>query len=167
MSDLYFSSRELMQCIDQLLLEFPELSDDDELRLDTLEGATSLDEILAQVVDKAMQAKALAEAVKSRIADLNERRSRFLRQEQSMRNLVLRIMDRADITKVMLTEATLSVRAAQPKAIITDALVIPDQFMRLKKEPDMKPILDALKGGQHIEGAVLSNGSASLTIRIK
>ena len=165
--NVHFSSRELMQMIDRLLLDFPELADDDELKLDTFEGQTDFNEILAQIIEKALSAKAWALAVKNRMDDLSTRRARFQRQEEAMRSLAMRIMDRADITKVQLTEATLSVRQAQSKAIITDETKLPDKFMQVKKTPQMKPILDALKSGQDVEGAALSNGAPSLAIRTK
>ena len=165
--NIHLSSRELMQCVDQMLLEYPELADDEELRLNTFEGETNFNDVLAAITDKALDARSRANAVKDRIGDLSERRSRFLRQEHMMRSLALRIMDRADVTKAQLIEATLSIRQAQPKAIITDETSVPDQFMQVKKSPDMKPILAALKNGQNVEGAVLSNGAPSLTIRTK
>ncbi len=102
--NIHLSARELQQHIELLLHDFPELAEDEELRLDMIEGETELDKFLAQVVEKSIEARTMADAIKSRIDSLNERRSRFLRQEAAFRELGLKIMQRADINKVQLTE---------------------------------------------------------------
>lgn len=167
MNTLYVQTVELQQHIDALLREYPELLDDEELRLDSLVGETDLTNILALVVERILDAEAMEEAIKTRVASLNERKSRFQRQGAALRSLVLRIMERAELSRLPLTEATLSVRAGQIGVKILDDELVPESFMRIKKEPDKTAILDALKAGKIVSGASLSNGTPSLTIRTK
>jgi phage host-nuclease inhibitor protein Gam len=76
-------------------------------------------------------------------------------------------MDAMGTVKLSLTVATITMSEGREKAIISDENMLPDAYMRIKKEPDKTAILDALKAGQAVPGAVLSNGGRTLTVRQK
>ena len=66
-------------------------------------------------------------------------------------------MNTAELKRAELPEATLSVRSGQPKVLIINEQEIPDEYMRIKKEPDKTRIKAALSGNQNVPGAALSN----------
>ena len=163
----FIKARELEQHIDLLMREHPELADDEELRLDVLEGETSLDEVLTGVVGRCMEAESMASAIKLRIDSLNERKSRFSRQRDFWRSLILRIMQTAELQKLPLPEATLSVTKGRLTVIVDDEEELPLKFQNIKVTANKKLILDELKAGGSVEGCSLSNGPPTLTIRTK
>ena len=157
----------LRQQIDALMLEYPQLADDEQLRVDTIEGETELFDLLGTILQDILAAKAMQTAIGERIKDLNARKERFGWREDACRKLAHRLMDLAHLRKVQLTEATFSVRASPARCIITDESSLPDKFMRIKKEPNLAVIKDALKTGVDVKGATLSNQPDTIAILTK
>ena len=152
--------------IAELLITHPELADDEELRADTFEGETDLHNVLTKLVSMAMDAASFAEAIKARGDDLAERRKRFTNKEASIRGLIQSILERANLPKVQLLEATLSIRQIAPSPIVTDADLLPDTCVKIERKPDMAAIKEAMSTGE-VPGIAMSNGKTSLTIRTK
>lgn len=155
--------------IDALLIDYPELTEDETLRADMIEGSTDAMKILGRVVEHMQEAEAMAAAVAKRVADLSSRQESFNRKGDAMRKLALRIMNAANLRKMHLPEATLSIRAVAPSIVITDATQLPEEFTVTKTEtrPDRQKIKEALQEGKIIPGACLSNGSETLSVRSK
>jgi hypothetical protein len=97
---------------------------------------------------------------------LKARKFRFDRREQAMRALAMKLLYAADVEKMMLPEATYSMRTVPPSVIILDENQLPDAACRFKREPDKVAIKQMLEVGD-VPGATLSNGSRTLSIRIK
>lgn len=97
--------------------------------------------------------------------EMSERRDRYGRQQEAARDGIFRIMQAAELTKLELPEATLSVRPGAVRVVITDEADLPDSFVRVKREADKAAIKDALKAGQFVPGAALSNGGPTLHVR--
>lgn len=157
----------LNQQIDALLLEYPELADDADFRHDVFEGETALDYVLSKLVNTSLDAATMADAIKARKTELGERQSRFERKDEAARKLILSVMERAELSKIQLTEATLSMRQLPPSPIVTDATALPDNCVRIERKPDMKAIKAEIEGGRDVQGVAMSNGRPSLTIRTK
>ena len=155
------------QEIARLLLLYPELEADDVLRADMIEGCTSVHDFLSKVVRLIGETEATAEGTAHYQKEVGERKARLERRAEAYRVLAYRIMNDAKLRKVELPEATLSVRATGPKVIITDEAALPDICIKIKREPDKTAIKESLASGQHVPGAELSNGSETLSIRIK
>jgi hypothetical protein len=160
---------------DQLRLEIetfirnnPELEEDDVLRADMLEGATDIKEALALLFRKADDRKLLADAVTLRIDELIERRLRFTHSVEVTRELILKLLQAANLKKVELAEATLSQRATQPQIIGTvDPDLLPNDLVRTKREANRTAVREALLAGRVIPGLSLSNAAPSLMIKSK
>lgn len=150
-----------------LVKDFPELIEDEESWLLAIESETDLDAILTRIVRQIEDAKALQDGTAERLTELQERKQRFARRIESLRTLAFKMMDAAGLPKKELPEATLSIRAGQPKLIEGDADLLPDELCKISREPDRMKIKDALKAGQTIPGFQLSNSQPSLSIRIK
>ena len=144
--------------ITALLLANSELADDEVLREDMIEGTTTTFEFLSKIVRMIGDNTTLADATCDYIAELQARRDRFTRRNDALRSFIFKIMSSADLQKVQLPEATLSIRTGQPKVILTgDDVWLPDAYVRIKREPNKTAIKDALLSGAVIPGATLSN----------
>lgn len=157
----------IKQQVENLKLAFPDLLDEDDDWQLALESETDVKEYLRTVERKREDAEALEEALATTIEALRQRKARFERREQAMRALLFAAMQWADLRKVELPEATLSVRDGVPKVLITDESQIPDEFMRIRKEPDKIKIKEALNGFAEVPGAAMSNIEPVLAVRVK
>jgi hypothetical protein len=157
----------VQQQISNLLLQFPELQEDEQLRADMIEGETDAHEFLRVIERKRQDACVLANAIGNHIGELKLRLDRFERREEAMRALAFKIMNVADLKKLELPEATLSIRNGTQKVLITNEAHIPDDLCRIKREPNKTAIKDWLMAGNPVPGAELSNAEPSLSIRTK
>lgn len=163
-NNIYLDTLELRQQIDALLIAFPELQEDEILRADTFEAETNLNAILEKLVGMAGDAGAMVEAIKMRAAAITDRKKRFERREEAMRALVQKIMERANLNKVQLPEATLSISFRKPAIIVTDEAALPDEYCRFVRLPDMKKLHEATTLPA---GCSMSNGKNVLSVRTK
>lgn len=152
--------------ITALLLQFPELDEDEILRSDMIEGETQAFAFLSQIVRKIGSNKAMIEGTNAYVGELQERVARLDRRDHALRVLIQKIMNAADIRKAELPEATVSIRAGTPKVVIVNEHEIPRDFLRVKTEPDKTRIKAALQAHEHVPGCVLSNAEPTLAIRV-
>lgn len=164
---------EVRKQIAATLLSCPELADDEQLRADTIEGATDAHEFLSMIARQLEETDILRDGLDARINELKDRAGRFDRRAEALRELALRILLSADLTKVELPTATLSTRRTPPKLLcdtwdedsLLDKLV--DDFIKVTRSIDKAAIKKALEAGQHVPGFTLSNGGQTLNIRVR
>ena len=89
------------------------------------------------------------------------------RREYALRSLIHKVMDTAGLRKRELPEATVSVRAGQPKVLIIEEELIPDEFCRIKREPDKTRIKAAIQAHEQVPGCSLSNAEETLAIYVR
>lgn len=144
------------------------IGDDEEMIATAVEGETSLIEAISAAVDRIEELKAHREAIETRVKDLGDRRDRFEDQESRIKAAIHVAMAQAELPKLELPQATISLRAVPPKAEITDEALVPSKFWK-PQDPklDKKAVLDALKAKEAVPGAVLSNGGQTISIRVK
>lgn len=160
--------RAIRQQVENLKLIHPEILEDDDAWLATLESETDFNELLTTIVRRIEDTKALVIGTKDRFEELKARKARFEHRVETLRDLAFKIMQAADLAKVELPEATLSLRAGQPKVIgEPDPFFLPEHFRRTVVTADMTKIKEALKTGETVLGCELSNSPPSLSIRIK
>jgi hypothetical protein len=156
---------------EQLLVQFPELAEDEQALVDTLDGISDLDQMLVAVMRSTETDDMMVTGIKARIEELSERGKRLAHRIETKRDLVCRVMDHANIKKIESAEFTLSLRQSPDKVVITDEKLLPAAYLRTPEPPaptpDKKAIADALKAKQDVPGAVLSNGGVSLSVRKK
>lgn len=150
--------------ISLLMDRHPELADDTDLRADMLEGSTDLHKIMERLLNEEREADELIEAVKERIEKLSARRSGFRARQTSLRDVMMNILQRADLRKIALPEATISITRRGPAVQLIDEALVPDAFCRFKREVSKTAIKEALTAGEEVPGAVLDNGSETLRI---
>jgi len=158
----------IRQSIENLKIAYPTLIEDDEAWLATLESETDFNEILTTIVRRIEDTKALVIGTKDRLDELQTRKERFEHRVYTLRELAFRIMQAADLAKVEMAEATLSLRAGTPQLIgDADPRTMPDELCKISRSLDRTAIKAALKDGVTVPGFSLSNSPPSLTIRIK
>jgi hypothetical protein len=151
---------------ERLWAEFP--GTDDETLRDTVEGLTSLPEMLASVLRSQLDDLALLAALRTRILDMQERFARIANRADKKRALVASVMERADIRKLTEPDFTASLRRGPPGLAVVNEREIPEAFW--KPQPpklDRKALLAALNAGQVIAGAALGNGFTTIAVRTR
>ena len=167
MTRLHLDIQALRSRIGNLRDQFPDVFDDEEWLADVLEGESSFHEVMARLLDERQQAAAMVQAVKERRENLSERQQRYGNKSSKISEIMLGLMQESGLKKLELPEATISVRDGVPSVVITDETALPDSFIRTKTEPDKAAIKDALKAGQDVPGATLSNAGPSVTVRTR
>jgi len=145
---------------------FPE-ADDDDLQ-DTLEGLTNLPEMLAALLRSQLDDLSLAEALKGRMGDMRARLARLEQRVATKREIAASVMERAEIKKITEPDFTASFGISGPKVSVTSEAEIPNQYWK-PQDPklDRLALAAALKAGEAVPGAVLTNGSPFISVRTK
>lgn len=154
------------QQVENLKVSHPELIEDDEAWLVSLESETKFEELLTQLVRRIEDTKALAEGTSNRMDELKARKDRFLRRIESLRDLMFKLMESAELAKLELPECSISIRNVAPSVIITDEENLPDIACKFERKPDKTKIKELLKDGP-VAGATMSNGGKTLSMRVK
>jgi hypothetical protein len=145
----------------------PGLEVDEQLKLSTLEGETELNEVVSLLLGLNEDDEGMVEQIKAQIATRRERIARLEGRIEARKNAIVSLMDCAQLTKLPLPEATLSIRTLQPRTKIVDEDAVPQAFKVAVFKPDKDAIDAAIERGETIPGVVLTNGGASLTVRRK
>jgi hypothetical protein len=141
-----------------------QLDDDERAYLDTLEGETDLFEWVRRLLGRIEADEGNVAALKEQIADRTVRKSRAEQRIETTREAIKALLDCARLDKLVLPEATVSVRDVPPKIIVTDEALVPDDFCKFTRKPDMAAIKAA---DAPVPGTMTDNGGSSLTIRRK
>jgi hypothetical protein len=166
-ADLRTEIRNEAEAVTSLLANIRDvIADDDEAREDAIEGETNFKEAIAAAVSRVAEIDALSEAIKAQSDKLRSRRDRLEIQAELLRAAITSAMQTAEIDKIELPSHTLTIKATPAKAVITDEAEIPSKFF-VPQDPklSLKAVGDALKAGETIPGATLSNGGSTLQIR--
>ena len=150
----------------KLLDAMPELAEDPECLVDTLEGITDTQDQIAALVRTAEEDEALADGLKSYIERMRNRYAWLVDRAQKKKQVALNHMIDLGIPKITTPDMTIGKRFVSPKVIVTDANIIPDEWCRIIREPDKTLIKKALKAGGAVPGCTLGNGYETLTVKI-
>jgi len=160
-------STSVLALIAALRAAYPQIAEDEETWLLTLESETDLVEFLRAVVRRRLEADAFVGGLGTYMTELKERQYRLEQRVAATRAMAFRVMEAARLKKIELAEATLSIRAGVAKVIITDEARLPDNCVRIKREPNKVAIKELLDRGEHVPGAELSNSEPTLSTRVK
>jgi hypothetical protein len=147
----------------------PGLEPDEQLKLSCLEGETELNEIVSALLAQNEDDEGDVAKVKEQINTRRERVTRLESRIEARRNAIVSLLDCAQLTKLPLPEATVSVRTLQPRPKVVDAAQLPSAFTieEIVRKPDIEAIEAAMERGASIPGVVMTNGGASLSVRRK
>jgi hypothetical protein len=142
-------------------------SDDEQLKLDTLEGQTDLFEITRYLLGKVEEDEGVISALAEQISDRQARKQSAENRIKRRREAMMALIQAAKLEKLTLPEATLSVRAVAPKPLVTDEAAVPDEYCKVIRKPDLTAIKAGMESGAVISGVSTDNGGYSLTVRRK
>ena len=150
----------------KLLEAFPE-ADDDTIR-DTLEGLTTLHELIAETIRSALIDESLHNGLRSRLQDMKERLSRLEARAVKKRELALEAMSEAGLRKIEQPDFTASARNGPPSLVVVAEDQIPQGYWVVQAPKlDRQALVGDLKQGDDIPGAQLSNPKPVLSVRTK
>lgn len=151
---------------DRLLAEDPSL--DEQTLADTVEGLTDLHEILAAIIRAALADEALANGLKGRIAEMEDRRERLQERAAKRRQIARQTMAELDLKKLTAPDFTASLRPGTASLVVLDEASIPSIYWE-PRDPrlDRASLTADLKQGTDIAGATLSNPEPVLSVRTR
>lgn len=152
--------------IERLMEAYPELSDDDDLRADMIEGETAIEAVVTRIYKSLRADEAQAEGAKTFKDDLAARQKRYENRAARKRQMILDMMDAGDVDKLPLPIATFTRRDPQPVVVVDDVSDLPQGFTRTKIEADKIELKKALMAGETIPGAHIELGAPSIQIRV-
>ena len=142
------------------------IAGDDEVIASTIEGETDLIAAITVAEAKIAENEFNVEAIKSRKAALDARAKRLETQASTLRTAISVAMEVAQKKRLVLPDATITMKAVPVSAIVTDEADIPSKFWKPQAPKlDKRAVLDALKDGEAVPGATLSNGGQTIQIR--
>lgn len=150
---------------ERLLADNPDI--DERTLADTLEGCTNVTEMLAATLRTAIERALFSEALKRHRPELEARQDRIDAIVHALRDKVRDVMIEHNIKQLREPDFTASLRATPPKVIVTDETLIPVDYWELRPHLNKQFLLDKLKDGAQVDGAVLSNAGMSLSVRTK
>ena len=109
----------------------------------------------------------LADALKAEANSHTERAKAIENRIGNMKQYMIQCMQTMDKSSLNAGTQKLTVRKGRPVADIQDVDQLPDEFITFKTTtaPDKNLILEKLKLGEEVPGAVLKTGKPSLTIK--
>lgn len=140
---------------------------DADLLLDTIEGETGLLETLDAILLAELADAANIEALDAAIGTLKARQQRIEVRQATRRALIEQAMMLLERKKLERPGATITMAERAPSVKVDDESAIPSRFFTTKPVLDKKALNEAVKAGEDVPGASLTNGSVSLTIRRK
>jgi hypothetical protein len=141
--------------------------DDDEL-FDTLDGELDLADRLRSLIRKRREMLANADALKTMIKEMTERKLRLEKTAESISNAVVHAMSEAGLRKLSAPDFTVSLGQGKPPlagAEHLDPASLPDHFVRVERSVNRTALREALDAGEHIPGVYLGNPQPFLTFR--
>jgi hypothetical protein len=141
---------------------------DPEELFDTLDGETELTDALLMIADEIEERQMMSKAIGERIKDIQERKSRVDHSIDTLRQIILVTMSRAEIPKIKGDFCTLSISETKPKADIFDEALIPAKFWKAQDPKlDKAALTKSVNDGEAIPGVQKTNGGINIIIRRK
>jgi hypothetical protein len=152
---------------DQITMLVADANADETWINDTLEGEVDFETIVTRIVDAIEEDKSVLVGIKERSEKLKERKARFEDRIEACRTLLLMALQTSGRDKLRTNSGALvSLKAVGPATVVIDESAIPSRFF--KQPPpvlDKVALLAALKAGEDVTGAALSNGGQTIAIR--
>jgi hypothetical protein len=163
--DLHHEARE----VSGLIAKLRELcGEDDQAFVDTLEGETEVVEAARRVLRWVHEQGAQNASCKALVALYSERAKLFEERAQRGRTGLLHFLLELGLPSMPLPEGTLIVSKGKPSLLgEPDPAKLPDELVRIKREPDRVAIKAKLEEGFRVEGCSLSNAMPTLSVRVK
>lgn len=128
---------------------------------DTLEGLTgTIDDKIENIGKVISEYNAAIAGCDTEIKRLQARKKTLENKVTWSKDYIKTNMKKINRLNIVGKLFSFSVRATQEKTIIDDETQIPNEFLKIKTEPDKTAIKEAIKNGQTFEWAHLEKGEA-------
>lgn len=118
-----------------------QMCDGDEILFaDMMEAEAPAHDIIQRIADAIAEDTMMRVGIDLRIDDLSQRRARFEQRINAGKKAIGMVLRAASLPKVILPEATWSVRDGKAKLVVVDPEAVPFDMTRVKQEPDKAAI---------------------------
>lgn len=152
------------------LAEAFNLDEDDEAVLGTVEGQSTLHDMILSSIRYAKRREAYADAVGLIIDDNKQRQARHKRAAESILVAVAHAMSEAGLPKVEAADISITRRITKPSPAIVDEALLPVWATKTKVTPD-KSAINARYAMDpdnfSCPGIVIANGDVGISVRTK
>lgn len=140
--------------------------DDEQAFLDNLEGSTDVTEAVRAVVRWMAEQKAAEGSAKALGATYAARAGMYAARYERTKGALLDVLNELGVKSLPLPEATLTAKTLPPSLVgDVDGADLPDDLVRIKREPNKTAIKAALEAGRAVPGYLLSNGGQTLQVK--
>jgi hypothetical protein len=157
-----------VSAFEQAMATLPDnaLAPDENIILTMLDGERVAHpvKLLDRVIDACAWAITRAEEADAMRASFRDRRDRYRQRAGFLKQLALDLMGVIDLKKRTASLARVRIGESQPGVVITDEEALEDRFVKITREPRRIEIKAALEAGEVVDGAVLSNRAATVTL---
>lgn len=140
---------------------------DAEFFWDTIDGETDVLDVVNAILKNKFQNAASIKMNLDMAAEYKARAHDLETRDISYNNQLMKILEMTKQTKILSPFATVSKRKGVDKIVITDEEKIPTQLCNVVTSPDKGAIKRLLQQGEIIDGAELTKGSETISIRRK
>lgn len=167
MSDVDHLLHTTTRAVDVLKEQLREIAGDDEQAVtDTIEGEFDLPGLIAMAAEQNLTDASIVNGIKQAEEKLAARRDRIEKRISLRRVAILAAMQAGNIKTLETPAGTITRKPLPPSALILEEDKIPASYWKASDPKlDKRAVLDALKAGQVIPGAQLSNGGETLQVR--
>lgn len=149
----------------ELLAAYPELAEDHQALIDTLDSVSDLDEQIIAALRAAVEREAHAEALAALIKQMQERKGRLEAGADKLRGVCLYVMQESSRSRINAPDMTVTVQQGRAGVTVIDETVLPEEFVKVTRTPKLKEIGDAVKAGREVPGTAPRNPRPFLSVR--
>lgn len=124
--------------------------DDERLFHDMLVGESDIDHVVTRIHEQVARDEEMLAGIAERKAAIGERQDRIKRRVEAGRLLIGKVLRAGRLTKLELPEVTYSIREGKPTLKVVDPEAVPEEFQRIKREPDKAAINEAFENATEL-----------------
>jgi len=121
--------------------------------------------LLARLIDAAVWADRREIEADDIRREITARRDRYRARQQNIRDIIAQLLDALEIKSHRARYGAASLALGPVSVLLTDADLVPDEYVRIERHIQLTPIRAAIEAGAEVPGAVLSNPAPVLRIR--
>jgi Siphovirus Gp157 len=145
----------------------PALADDEDVIAVALADAeiTHPDVLLGRAIDALVWCERREVEADDIRREVVARRNRYQARAEAIRTLIGDLMDKLEVKSHRAKWGAASIAMGQPSLVLTDEQLVPDEYFKTERTLMRTPLIDDLKQGVVVPGAVMSNPAPVLRIR--
>ena len=164
--NLEFAAINYRSIRDRIRTEDPTV--DETTLADTVEGLTDLHEIITAIIRSVLTDEALANGLKIRVSEMQERLDRLQDRASKRRQVAKDAMLELDIKKITAPDFSVTIRPGLPALQVLNEAAVPSIYWQPSAPRlDRQGLLSELKGGTEIDGVTLSDPEPILSVRTR